>query len=102
MILTVFDEKTYTCKDTIYKKDKQMDNRLDFITEIEAVGIDLMTQIRKAYMEIDEVLRHFSANHVNPLDAASSRTLALARTNLETSLQYAIKTLCLQYEMKPE
>lgn len=77
-----------------------MNIRLDFISNIDPVGIDLMTEIRKAYMQLDEVIRHFSDNSVKPLDTAGNRTLALARTNLEISLQYAIKTLCLQYEIK--
>lgn len=77
-----------------------MDNRLDFISKIEPNGIELMTAIRKAYIDLDNVLRHFTGNHANPLDAAANRTLALARTHLETSLQFAIKTLCLQYEIK--
>lgn len=75
-----------------------MDNRLDFINDIDQNGIDLMTQVRKAYIHMDDVLRGFSHNPINPLNAAANRTLALARTNLEISLQYAIKTLCIQYE----
>lgn len=77
-----------------------MNIRLDFIINTAPEVIDLMTEVRKAYINLDEVLRHFSDNPVNPLEAASNRTLALARTNLEISLQYAIKTLCLQYENK--
>jgi hypothetical protein len=79
-----------------------MNNRLDFITAIEPEGIALMTDVRQAYINLDEVLRHFTLNPNKALDPAGNRTLALARTNLETSLQYAIKTLCLQYETKPE
>lgn len=78
-----------------------MNNRLDFISNIEAIGIELMTQIRTAYINLDECLVHLSTNSANPLDGAANRALSLARTNLETSLQYAIKTLCLQYEVKP-
>lgn len=77
-----------------------MDNRLDFITKIDPLGIELMKDIRKAYIALDEVLRHYSKMPEKPLEPAAARTLALARTNLETSLQYAIKTLCLQYEIK--
>jgi hypothetical protein len=77
-----------------------MNNRLDFITNIDVDGLSLMTQVRKAYIDLDENLRLLAGNCEKPLDAAGCRTLALARTNLETSLQYAIKTLCLQYEIK--
>jgi hypothetical protein len=77
-----------------------MNNRLDFISNIHQDGIDLMTQVRQAYITLDENLRLFSTNSEKPLDAASNRALALARTHLETSLQYSIKTLCLQYEIK--
>lgn len=79
-----------------------MNNRLDFIAAIEPEGIALMTDVRQAYINLDECLRHFMLNPNKALDAAGNRTLALARTNLETSLQYAIKTLCLQYEIKSE
>jgi hypothetical protein len=75
-----------------------MDNRLDFISAIDQEGIDKMTFIRNIYIELDNKLREIQ--QVKPLSASGGRTLALARTNLETSLQYAIKTLCLQYEKK--
>lgn len=77
-----------------------MDNRLDFISNIDEEGIQLMKDVRQAFMHIDDALRHFAQDPSKPLEPASNRTLALARTHLETSLQYAIKTLCLQYEKK--
>lgn len=77
-----------------------MDNRLDFISAIEEEGIKLMTDVRQAFIHVDAALRHFTQNPGKPLDGAGNRTLALARTHLEISLQYAIKTLCLQYEIK--
>lgn len=78
-----------------------MNNRLDFISNIEPTGIEIMSDIRKSYIQLDEILKHFAVNPIKLLDAAGQRSLSLARTNLETSLQYAIKTLCLQYEVKP-
>jgi|HubBroStandDraft_5_1064220.scaffolds.fasta_scaffold139261_1 hypothetical protein len=77
-----------------------MNIRLDFISTIEQQGLDHMADIRKVYMQLDDLLVHHSKMPMKPLDGAGNRALALARTNLETSLQYAIKTLCLQYEIK--
>lgn len=77
-----------------------MNNRLDYISNIDGDGLAIMKDIRNAYIKLDEILRHFSDNILNPLDAQSSRTLALARTHLEISLFYAIKTLCIQHEIK--
>lgn len=82
--------------------DNLLDIRLDFINNIDQVGIDLMIEIRKAYIQMDECIVHLASNPSRPLDEAARRSLALARTNLETSLQYAIKTLCIQFENKPE
>ena len=80
-----------------------MDNRLDFISNIDEEGIQLMTDMRKCYIVIDEALRDFAVDGEHPpLIPSSNRTLALARTNLEISLQYAIKTLCIMYEKKEE
>ena len=77
-----------------------MNIRLDFISNIHPDGIAIMTDMRKLYMSLDDILIHQSKNPDRPLDGAGNRALALARTNLEISLQYAIKTLCLQYEIK--
>ena len=75
-----------------------MDNRLDFISDIAQEGIDLMTDMRKDFIALDLRLREIQ--QTKPLDQAGGRSLALARTNLEIALQYAIKTLCLAYENK--
>lgn len=77
------------------------DNRLDFISNIKPEYIDRMKTIRTLYQHLDEVIRlQFNEDRVLPPEAF--RTAALARTNLETSLQYAIKTLCLLGEVKDE
>ena len=74
------------------------ENRLDFISNIQADCIDRMGEIRKAYMDIDAKLAEMLANpHPHP---AATRTIACARTNLEISLQFAIKSLCLIGEIK--
>lgn len=72
-----------------------MNNRLDFISSFEDGAIEKMTEMRVKFMALDEELRVL-ANQKLP--AAAGRTLALARTNLEMSLQYAIKSLCLLHE----
>lgn len=79
-----------------------MNNRLDFMTNIDKEGIDLMTMYRQAYISLDESLRELTKHPERSMESASLRTLELARTNLETSLQYAIKTLCILYENKSE
>jgi hypothetical protein len=77
-----------------------MNNRLDFISNIAASGLEHMKDIRKCYMQLDDLLVHHSKMPERPLDAAASRALALARTHLEIALQFSIKTLCIQYEIK--
>jgi hypothetical protein len=82
------------------------DNRLDFISNIDPRYIDRMTTFRTLYQNLDELIRlEFNEDIVYPNEDAvypteAFRTAALARTNLETSLQYAIKTLCLLGEIK--
>ena len=104
--MTAFDKYKQSLIDQSLKewtdliKGLCMNNRLDFISAIDPEGIELMKDIRQAFINLDDILRHFSLNENRVLDGAGHRTLALARTNLETSLQYAIKTLCLQYEIK--
>ena len=75
-----------------------MDNRLDFISNIDPVGIEEMITMRKKFMALDADMIAIQLNQSSC--GASARALALARTNLEISLQYAIKTLCLVYEIK--
>jgi len=76
------------------------DNRLDFITGIDELMIDSMSRIRERFIEIDEALRGCD-EHANFKDSGAARTIALARTHLEMSLQFAIKSLCLLGEIKP-
>jgi hypothetical protein len=77
-----------------------MNNRLDFIENISPEGVADMIAIRKLYITLDEILVHYSKHPIKPLDAAANRTLALARTHLEIALQFSIKTLCIQHEIK--
>ncbi len=76
-----------------------VDTRLDFIENIEEKAIKDMCYIRKQYMNLMEdieAIAYLKAEK-NP---EAMRTLAIARTNLEASLMYAIKTLCIAGEIK--
>ncbi len=75
------------------------DNRLDFISNIDPLMIESMTRVRQIYMEIDEVLREID-QHEKFISSGAVRVIALARTHLEISLQFAIKTFCLLGELK--
>jgi len=82
-----------------------MNIRLDFINNIHPSRIELMTKIRKAYQEIDKMIVEFnnqdSVGFIKKPenDGAQARAIALARTHNEISLQYAIKSLCLDGEI---
>jgi hypothetical protein len=75
-----------------------LDIRLDFITKINPITIHEMTAIRKAFMEIDDHMKVISDTLEELKRPAGQRTIALARTHLETSLQFAIKSLCIMGE----
>lgn len=77
------------------------DNRLDFISNIEPFFIHMMTGARADFIKIDEQLRVLGAEE-KAERIGVNRCLSLARTNLETALQYTIKALCLMGEIKPE
>jgi hypothetical protein len=72
-----------------------MDIRLDYIYNFKDGAKEKMTEIREKYMDIDKMLYGLFIDEENP---ALKRTFAIARTNLEISLMYAIKTCCLKYE----
>lgn len=76
-----------------------MDNRLDFITNIDSDFIEEMTDIRKEFIKLDHKLQEYG-DHENVQESGAGRTLALARTNLEIALQFTIKSLCLLGEVK--
>ncbi len=78
-----------------------LDIRLDFITNIEASYIEQMTQIRKLFIQIDEVLKAFADEASEQKNQAAARAVALARTSNESACQSAIKTLCLLGERVP-
>ena len=75
-----------------------LDIRLDFISNIQQGAIDKMTEIRRMYINLDKIISVQADKMLeNP---AGLRAASLARTHLEISLQYAIKTLCLLGEIK--
>ncbi len=74
------------------------DNRLDFISNIDSEYVSRMTEIRKKFIALDKEIGMMADEPT--ASAASHRTVALARTHIETSLQFAIKSLCLLGEIK--
>lgn len=75
-----------------------LDIRLDFINNIQPGAIEKMTHLRQMYIAIDGIINvQGDKLKDNP---AGLRAASLARTHLEISLQYAIKTLCLLGELK--
>lgn len=75
-----------------------IDNRLDFISDIDSDAIEQMTELRKKFIELDEEIINLSErypDHFNGLNPAAARAASLARTHIEIGLQFAIKTLCL-------
>ena len=75
-----------------------LDIRLDFITKINPVTILEMTELRQRFIEIDEHLKAVADTLGEMKKPAGLRTIALARTHLETGLQFAIKSLCIMGE----
>lgn len=75
------------------------DIRLDFISNIDPEYITAMTTLRKEFIKLDNKL-----GQLGDIDDAKKdgvqRCLSIARTNIETALQYAIKALCLCGEIK--
>jgi len=75
-----------------------LDIRLDFITNINPATVLEMTELRKKFIEIDEHLKIIADTLEEMKKPSGQRTIALARTNLETGLQFAIKSLCIMGE----
>jgi hypothetical protein len=77
-----------------------LDIRLDFISNINPASVLEMTILREKFIKLDEHLKVIA----DTLDAMKKRSglrsIALARTHLETGLQYAIKSLCIMGEQE--
>ena len=74
------------------------DKRLDYISDFEEGAVEKMNSLRLSYIMLDSNLQNIVEQE--EVSSAALRSLSIARTNLETSLQYAIKCLCLVNEIK--
>jgi len=72
-----------------------LDIRLDFIENINPLTIQEMTVLRSEFIAIDNRLKIIADSLSEMKKPAGLRTVALARTHLETGLQFAIKSLCI-------
>lgn len=79
-----------------------LDNRLDFISDIQPGAIEKMKEIREMFIALDKIITIQGEKCQSENIAAGVRTASLSRTHLETSLQFAIKTLCLLGETKKD
>lgn len=77
-----------------------LDIRLDFITKIDPAYIEKMTDIRKGFIMMDELLTSLAGEALAKNLPAAGRTIALARTANEQACQSAIKSLCILGEIK--
>lgn len=79
-----------------------MDNRLDFISEFtdKKLALDEMGFYREKFILLDKGVKEILDDHKH--DPAIARCVALARTHIETALQYTIKSLSLAWEKKDE
>ena len=77
------------------------DNRLDFISNIHQDFINMMTTTRQQFINLDSTLQIFSSLSQAEKEGVN-RCLSIARTHIETALQYTIKALCLMGEIKEE
>jgi len=74
--------------------------RLDFISNIEDVYVQRMKELRAMYIDLDLALSEIEEDQMFDKNPGAMRTISLARTHLETSLMYAIKSLCIIGEIK--
>lgn len=91
-----------TVKRITSNKGKHMiDTRLDFITKIDPAKIEMMTALRKKFVDLEKEMRKFEDLdwHDDNVQAAM-HSLSMTTTHLGTSCMYAIKTLCLIGELK--
>ena len=75
---------------------KTQDNRIDYMSSFKTEAYELMNNIRKDYIALDDTLRKIAEE--TTIDASAIRVLSISRTNLEASLQYAIKFICITHE----
>lgn len=75
------------------------DLRLDWMNNISPEFCEKMKKTRELFIELDSAIQEFGDEN-NYLDSGAARTLAIARTHLESSCMYTIKSLCLLGEIK--
>lgn len=75
-----------------------MNIRLDYINKFEEGTYEKLEDLRRVYINLDLALQTILP--LKNIDPALERAIALARTHLEESLMYGIKSLCLKYEVK--
>lgn len=72
--------------------------RLDYIVSIDPEYRERMGQMRRMYIDLDLAVQEIEDNETTDRDCAITRTIELARTHLEISMHYAIKSLSLAGE----
>ena len=77
-----------------------IDIRLDFISNIDPAYIEKMTEIRKGFIAVDNLLQGIANEAEEKGDFSAERCIALARVFNEQALQATIKSLCILGEMK--
>jgi hypothetical protein len=77
-----------------------LDIRLDFISNINPVYVEKMTEIRKGFIAVDDLLKGMAMEASLKNNSAASRSVALARTANESACQSTIKSLCILGEVK--
>lgn len=77
-----------------------LDIRLDFINNINPMYVEKMTEIRKGFIAIDNLLQGMADEATSKNDSAAARCVALARTANEQACQSTIKSLCILGEIK--
>jgi hypothetical protein len=77
-----------------------LDIRLDFVSKLDPVYIEKMTEIRKGFIAVDDLLRGMADEAIGNANEAAKRTIDLARTFNEQACQSTNKSLCLLGEVK--
>jgi len=80
--------------------EKTQDNKLNHMCKFKhPVYVERMETFRNLFIDLDDKLRLIVEEDIEHKGEAM-RTIALARTHLEQSLMYTIKTLCILGEEK--
>ncbi len=87
-ILTTFDEKSYSCKDTLFVKEKEMSDtfRKDY-KQLNEKNADMIKHMKIAFEQVEMFML-----------PVKSREMSLALTNLEQACMWATKAIVLEDE----